>query len=120
MLLEKQKRQKTQPHAVGRNLAMAHREILPDEVLQNVVNPKLLEAIKNDLLQRLKSQSQYLIRAWLGIQEFCQNARDLEVRLSYFSSPSRYCSSSSSSSSSSFAQDLHFNSQEVIEWGCSV
>lgn len=96
MLLEKQSRQNPQLPAVRRNLAMAHREILPDEILQNVVNPRLLEAIKNDLLQRLKRQSEYLIRAWLGIQEFCQNARDLEVRLSYFSSPFRYCPSSSS------------------------
>ncbi|XP_070191480.1 NFX1-type zinc finger-containing protein 1-like [Littorina saxatilis] len=70
--------QKQNPQAIQNVLASAQREILPDVILKDVINPALFRAIKSDMLQRLEKQSQYFVRAWLGIQEFCQNPRDLE------------------------------------------
>ena len=82
--MEKQRKQQPQQpqqlQAVKTILAAARTEILPDDVLKSVVNPKLLDAIRREMLLRHQRQSQYLVRAWLGIEDFCQNAQDLEVR----------------------------------------
>ena len=77
--MEKQKKQKPLLPAAKHTLAAAKKEVLSDDVLQNVANSRLLDAIRKDMLQRSDKQSRYLVRAWLGIQELCQNAQDLEV-----------------------------------------
>ena len=60
-------------------LEHAKQHILPDEALKNHVDLNLFMAIRKEMLQRHERLSQYLIRAWLGMQEFCQNPLDLEV-----------------------------------------
>ena len=79
LLLETQRRQNLP--AVEHVLASAKKEILPDDTLKNVMDPRLLHAIKREMIQRHERQSLYMIRTWLGIQEFCQNVSDLEVKL---------------------------------------
>ena len=77
--MQQAKRRKQDPETLASVLELAQRDVLPDEVLENYVDLKLFTAIRKEMLQRHERQSQYLIRAWLGLQEFCQNPLDLEV-----------------------------------------
>ena len=71
------------PEALERVLEMAKNEIFPDNVLKNVVDARLMEAIKREVSHSCERQSFYLIRAWLGIDMFCPNAWKLEVSADY-------------------------------------
>ena len=67
------------PEALERVLEMAQNEIFPDNVLKNVVDARLMEAIKREVFQRWQRQSHFLIHAWLGIDIVCPDASKLEV-----------------------------------------
>lgn len=66
---------------VKKLLVSAKKEIVSDVVLQQVVSPRHLGAIRTTMLHLHQRQTQYFIKSWLGIEEFCQNSIDLEALL---------------------------------------
>ncbi|XP_076448801.1 NFX1-type zinc finger-containing protein 1-like isoform X2 [Babylonia areolata] len=76
--LRKAQSSTTHPPQTKQILAQAQKDILPDHVLSTVVKREHFQAITREMMLCHQRQSEYFIRSWLGVQDFCQNAAHLE------------------------------------------
>ncbi|KAK7497647.1 hypothetical protein BaRGS_00011042 [Batillaria attramentaria] len=69
------------PNDAAHVLKTAQSGILPDWVLKPVISEALFSTIQRHMLKKHEEQKCYMIRAWLGIDDFSQDACALETVL---------------------------------------